>query len=131
MYYEVKMSNLTSAYAVVSALRINISMMGKITADNILKYFSYFSPTKGFERQFAENILKYLSNFSQKTGIDILCKLTICIKCQSLLSGNKRAMMPFFFFDLGFTVLSRIFHLYQADHSSKVGENRRTQGKTT
>ena len=29
----------------------------------------------------------------------------------------------FFFFDLGFTALSRIFHLYRADRSSKVGEN--------
>ena len=28
----------------------------------------------------------------------------------------------FFFFDLGFMALSRIFHLYQADRSSKVGE---------
>ena len=36
-----------------------------------------------------------------------------------------------FFFDLGFTALSRIFHLYRADRSSKVGENRRTQRKTT
>ena len=32
----------------------------------------------------------------------------------------------FFFFDLGFTALSRIFHLYRAGRSSKVGENRRT-----
>ena len=37
----------------------------------------------------------------------------------------------FFFFDLGFTALSRIFHLYRADCSSKVGENRRTRRKTT
>ena len=35
------------------------------------------------------------------------------------------------FFDLGFTALSRIFHLYRADRSSKVGENRRTRRKTT
>ena len=36
--------------------------------------------------------------------------------------------------DLGFTAFSRIFHLfhlYRANHSSKVGENRRTRGKTT
>ena len=39
-------------------------------------------------------------------------------------------MIFFFFFDLGFTALSRIFHLYWANRSSKVGENR-TQGKTT
>ena len=37
----------------------------------------------------------------------------------------------FFFFDLGFTALSRIFHLYWADHSSKVSKNRRSRGKTT
>ena len=37
----------------------------------------------------------------------------------------------FFFLDLGFTALSRIFHLYRADRSSKVGENRRTRRKTT
>ena len=36
-----------------------------------------------------------------------------------------------FFFDLGFTALSRIFHLYRANRSSKVGENRRTWRKTT
>ena len=37
----------------------------------------------------------------------------------------------FVFFDLGFMALSRIFHLYRADRSSKVGENRRTRRKTT
>ena len=35
------------------------------------------------------------------------------------------------FFILFFTALSRISHLYRADRSSKVGENRRTRGKTT
>ena len=39
--------------------------------------------------------------------------------------------LRFFFFDLGFTALSRIFHLYRAGRSSKVGENRRTRRKTT
>ena len=37
----------------------------------------------------------------------------------------------FFFFYLGFTALSIIFHLYRTDHSSKVGENRRTREQTT
>ena len=37
----------------------------------------------------------------------------------------------FFFFYLGFTALSRIFHLYRANCSSKVGKNQRTRGKTT
>ena len=37
--------------------------------------------------------------------------------------------LNFFFFDLCFTALSRIFHLYQADHSLKVGENGRYRGK--
>ena len=56
--------------------------------------------------------------------------------CQLLV--NDRALSRFyavffffFFFDLGFTALSRIFHLYRADRSSKVGENRRTRRKTT
>ena len=31
---------------------------------------------------------------------------------------------------MGFTALSRIFHLYRDDRSSKVGENLRTRGKT-
>ena len=44
--------------------------------------------------------------------------------------GNL-SILFFFFFDLGFTALSRIFHLYRADRSSKVGENRRTRRKTT
>ena len=35
----------------------------------------------------------------------------------------------FFLFDLGFMSLSRIFHLYRADRSSKVGENRSTRGE--
>ena len=39
----------------------------------------------------------------------------------------------FFYLVFGFyfMALSRIFHLYRADRSSKVGENKRTQGKTT
>ena len=48
-------------------------------------------------------------------------------KCQI----RKQVLIFFFFFDLGFTALSRIFHLYRADRSSKVGENRRTRRKTT
>ena len=31
---------------------------------------------------------------------------------------------------MGFAALSRIFHLYRDDRSSKVGENLRTRGKT-
>ena len=42
----------------------------------------------------AENILKYISYFSQKTGFDISCKLspleTICMKCQMLFSGKNK-----------------------------------------
>ena len=58
-------------------------------------------------------------------------------------SVTKMAAMPiygknlffffffFFFFYLGFTALSRIFHLYRADRSSKVDENWSTRRKTT
>ena len=50
---------------------------------------------------------------------------------RSIFSHIKRFSFFFFFFDLGFTALSRIFHLYRADRSSKVGENRSTRRKTT
>ena len=50
-----------------------LSTLGKISADNILKYCSYFS---------------------QKTGFDISCILsqleTICMKCQILCLGKMR-----------------------------------------
>ena len=49
----------------------------------------------------------------------------------SMLMQVKKIFLSFLFFNLGFTALSRIFHLYRADHSSKVDENQRTRGKTT
>ena len=42
-----------------------------------------------------------------------------------------RFIYLFIYFDLGFMALSRIFHLYRAGCSSKVGKNWRTWGKTT
>ena len=50
-----------------------LSTLGKFSADDIFKYFSYFS---------------------QKTGYDISCKLspkeTICMKCHILVSGKNK-----------------------------------------
>ena len=48
----------------------------------------------------ANDILKYFYNFSRKIGSDISCKLspyeTICMKCQSLFSGeNKKSFFGF------------------------------------
>ena len=51
-----------------SRWHLTLSMLDKISADDRLKFFS---------------------QFSQKTGFDILCKLTVCMKCQSLFSGKK------------------------------------------
>ena len=45
------------------------------------------------------------------------------------LTSMKCYDMYLFIYYLGFTALSRIFHLYRADRSSKVGENRRTREK--
>ena len=45
--------------------------------------------------------------------------------------GTDKGRNEIFFFDFGFTALIRIFHLYQADRSSKVGENPEKPGKTT
>ena len=42
----------------------------------------------------ADDILKYFLYISQKTGFDILCKLSpmesICMKCQILFSGKNK-----------------------------------------
>ena len=48
-----------------------------------------------------------------------------------ILSGLVIFLLLLFFFYMGFTALSRIFHIYWADRSSKVGKNQRTRGKTT
>ena len=56
-----------------------LSMLGKISANGNLKYFSYFS---------------------QKIGFDISCKLspeeTICMKHQSLFSGKNKKISSIF-----------------------------------
>ena len=53
--------------------RVNTDLWVKFSADDILKYFSYFL---------------------QKKGFDISCKLspveTICMKCQILFSGKNK-----------------------------------------
>ena len=53
-----------------------------------------------------------------------------CLQRQGI-SRFSRTRVNIFNIDLGFTALSRIFHLYRADRSSKVDENRRTRRKTT
>ena len=40
-----------------------------------------------------------------------------------VLRASHSVLFFFFFFYLGFTALPRIFHLYRANSSSKVGEN--------
>ena len=51
-------------------------MLGKNSADDILKYFPYFSP---------------------KIGFDISCRLSpkICTKCQSLFAGKYKENIKF------------------------------------
>ena len=61
-----------------------LSMLGKITADDILIYFSYFFQKIRFDME--------------KIRFDISCKLspkvTICMQCQILFSGeNKKNMI--------------------------------------
>ena len=56
------------------------------------------------------------------------CSVYFFLNSANLICRGKDIFF-FFFFDLGFMALSRIFHLYRADRSSKVGENRRTPEK--
>ena len=68
---KIKMSSAT--VTVVISTLINTALWVKFSADDILKYFSYFP---------------------QKTGYDISCKLspkeTICMKCQILFSEKNK-----------------------------------------
>ena len=50
-------------------------------------------------------------------GLGLVTSVQVQCDCGSIVG--------IFFFYLNFTALSRIFHLYRADHSSKVGERRR------
>ena len=59
------------------------------------------------------------------------CPLTETLDTTECINVEQMLGFFFFFFDLGFTTLSRVFHLYRADRSSKVGKNWRTLGKTT
>ena len=59
---------------------------------------------------------------------------TTFVFVEALLMNTHNIYIYIFFFvlfDLGFMALSRIFHFYRADRSSKVGKNRRTRGKIT
>ena len=94
-----------------------------IIAEIDIKKFSFLGqlcclPSQAVYKQiFNQRLTNYIHGTSVRYGFvpDILNLLDNC----------------FFFFDLSFTALSRIFHLYRADRSSKVSENRRTRGKTT
>ena len=86
------------------------------------------------------NYLKYphktlwVNSINPKPYLVITCKncLTKVTDYQSLPFSELFFFFIFFlFFYFGFTVLSRIFHFYQADYSSKAGENERTLGRTT
>ena len=66
---------------------------------------------------------------SAQSGQGVYCPLTESLDTTECMNGDF--FFFFFFFDLGFTALSRIFHLYRADRSSKLGENRSTRRKTT
>ena len=94
---------------------------------------------------FLEMKTKLLSNFWSNKILPLSCQSPLLKKFwQGQMKRMNRARVVFFcswhiifffffffFFDLCSTALSRIFHLYQADRSSKVGENRRTRRKTT
>ena len=78
--------------------------------------------------------LKKSSYYIAMLIIGYLCLVSKLIhknlKCSRQLSISLPIIiMIIIILDLGFTALSRIFHLYRADRSSRVGENRRTQGK--
>ena len=91
-----------------------LALWVKFSADDILKYFSYFSQETDFDiscKFSADDILKYFSYFSQETDFDISCKLspmeTICMKCHILFSGKNK---------------NNITNLLSAEYAQRVGK---------
>ena len=64
-------------------------------------------------------------------GASMIRDLAVAIICVGKVPSDWEQSFFVFVFYLGFTALSRIFHLYRAYRSSKVGENWRTRRKTT
>ena len=64
-----------------------------LNSDPWLKCISYYKCLGPWVKYSADDILKYFSYFSKKRGFDISCKMsplgTICIKCQILFSHKK------------------------------------------
>ena len=87
------------------------------------------------ERLLSFNWQRFTLHKNEKRNFEFYRKIPSSTNLLNYPRTLKNLIYPsfffFFFFDLGFTALSRIFHLYRADRSSKVGENRRTRRKTT
>ena len=77
------------------SVQISVSTLDIISADGILKYFSYFS---------------------QNTGFDISCKLssmeTNCIKCKSCFLGRKENV-------INLSLAQKVIKIKKAFHSVK------------
>ena len=95
---------------------------------------SYFDLATGYLDFFwsVKISAEVLNQLSLDTSARLVCQHMIFLYC-TLCCHISFFFFFFFFFFLGggFTALSRIFHLYRADRSSKVGENRRTRRKIT
>ena len=78
-------------------------MLGKISEDNILKYFFLFFP---------------------ETDFDISCKLspmeTICMKCQILVSGKNKKNINLLFAELAQRVVKVINDKWMTDWQSNI-----------
>ena len=77
--------------------------------------------------------IKVMLSFKLQTPASaVRCATVWLVEPSTLTTCIEYLLRLFFFcflFYLGFTALSRIFHLYPADSSSKVSENWRNQGK--
>ena len=77
--------NIDKLQEIASLTTSDVALWVKFSADNILKYYSYFSQKTGFI---------FHANFLQRTE-------TICMKCQILFSGkNKKNIISLSFAEL-------------------------------
>ena len=69
--------------------KLTLITLGKISVDDILKYFSYFSQTTGSDISCklspVETICMKYQNLLSGKNVE-----TICMKCQNLLSGKNK-----------------------------------------
>ena len=99
--------------------------------ENICCGYSLEGSQQGASNEYPQHMFSWRNKKNIMWIPRLICSYVLVLFGLTIDSMGAAVQGIVFFFYLGFTALSRIFHLYRADRSSKVGENRRTLGITT